>query len=133
RFVGLGQLTADQLATLDGTGRPVTDRHYEIAREVWTAFRAPDPTEHFRLMGRLQADPTYEFLPDALRRFFEEYPSSTNGLSRTSTAMLQALRDGPLTGVQLFARTQAVEARPFMGDLTFFGVARRLASARVPL
>ena len=30
-------------------------------------------------------------------------------------------------------RTQEIEARPFMGDLTFFGVAARLAAARSPL
>ena len=133
RFVGLGQLNADQLASLVDRRRPVTNRHYEIAREAWKAFRSPDPTELARLMVRLKGDPTYEFLADALKRFLEEYPSTRNGMSRSADAILQALIEAPLVGHELFVRTQARYARTFMGDLTLFGLVNRLASARVPL
>jgi hypothetical protein len=68
-----------------------------------------------------------------LKRFLEEYPSTRNGLSRSANAILQALIAAPLRGHDLFVRTQAAEPRPFMGDTTFFGMARHLASTRVPL
>lgn len=133
RFVGLGQLNAEQLASLVDARQRVTARHYEIASETWTAFRSPDPTELLRLTVRLNADPTFEFLSDALKRFLEEYPSTRNGLSRSADAILQALIGGPLDRAAVFQRTQAAEARPFMGDLTLWSVAGRLAGGRVPL
>jgi DNA-binding PadR family transcriptional regulator len=56
-----------------------------------------------------------------------------NGLSRTEELALTVLAEGPSTGGALFVATQAREARPFMGDSTFFEILRRLASARAPL
>jgi hypothetical protein len=42
-FVGLGQLDADQLASLLGTRQPVTAEQLEIAQRAWRAFTAPGP------------------------------------------------------------------------------------------
>jgi hypothetical protein len=134
RFVGLGQLTPDQLAELIGTERPVTSEQYALAFRAWEAFRSPDPSELLAIA--VKADPwrTLPFLRDALLRFFAEFPSAANGLSRTEELALRALREGPLDGGAIFAATQEQEPRPFMGDTTFFGIVRRrLASARVPL
>jgi hypothetical protein len=133
RFVGLGQLNADQLASLADRRQPVTAQHYTLAQGAWAAFRSPDPTHLLRLTVRLKADTTYEFLGDALRRFLEEYPSTRNGLSRSADAILQALITAPLSAHDLFVRTQAAEPRPFMGDTMFFRIAHHLASTRVPL
>ena len=144
RFVGLGQLNADQLASLVDRRQPLTKRHYTLAQEAWAAFRSPDPRQLVRLTVRLKADTTYEtadttskttlpFLGDALKRFLEEYPSTRNGLSRTADGILQALGAMPISGLDLFVRTQAAESRPFMGDLAFFRIVRELASVRVPL
>ena len=38
-----------------------------------------------------------------------------------------------MNGGALFVTTQTHEPRPFLGDTTFFGIVRGLASARVPL
>ena len=48
RFVGLGQLRVDQLASLVGTARPVTPEQYTLARAAWDAFRSPDPMDLVR-------------------------------------------------------------------------------------
>ena len=141
RFIGLAQLTADQLATLEGTAVPVIAGHYALARDAWRAFRSPDPAELVDLARRLDAargassegGPVLPFLGDALLRFLAEYPSVANGLSRTEALALDALLDGPLTAGALFSATQAGEAQPFLGDLTFFGNLDRLAAARAPL
>jgi hypothetical protein len=129
RFIGLGQLTKSQLATLDGTGVPVTGDHYAIASAVWTEFRSPDP----RRLQQIPDSSALPFLHAALRRFFAEYPSVESGLSRTEELALTELAGGPWTAGALFGATQAREARPFMGDSTFFDILKRLASARVPL
>ena len=107
----------------------------------WRAFRSPDPSELFHItqqlaaagVGASEGGPALTFLGDALLRFFAEYPSAANGLSRTQGLALQALLAGPMTASALFGATQASEARPFMGDLPFFDVLRRLASSHVPL
>jgi hypothetical protein len=130
RFIGLGQLTADQLASLYPSRRPVTTDQCALASRAWDAFRSPDPSE-VPVVARDGA--ALPFLGDALRRFLAEYPSTTNGLSRTEELALRALSGAPTTAGVLFAATQRQEARPFMGDLPFYDVLRGLASARVPL
>jgi hypothetical protein len=133
RFVGLGQLTPDQLAELIGTERPVTPEQYALASRAWKAFRSPDPAELLAITVKPETSRALPFLRDALLRFFAEFPSAANGLSRTEELALGALCDGPLDGRALFAATEARELRPFLGDTTFFGIVRRLAAARVPL
>jgi hypothetical protein len=144
RFIGLGQLSEHQLATLIGTERSVTAEQYSLAVEAWAAFRSPDPHELLAIAVGLpasrsegQADTTNDaplpFLRDALLRLLAEYPSAANGLTGTEQLALEALGAGPMTGWALFVATQAREPRPFMGDTTFFGIIGALASARVPL
>jgi hypothetical protein len=141
RFVGLGQLTKDQLATLAGTGATVTAGHFRLASEAWAAFRSPDPRALLRVAEELGAaslpvsegGPALPFLGAALLRLLAEYPSAANGLSQTEELALTALIDGPAAAGELFITTQSHEARPFIGDSTFFDRLRRLASARVPL
>jgi len=53
RFIGLGQLSADQLVSLYPTRKPVTTAQYAIASEAWQAFRSADPTEVLRVTVRL--------------------------------------------------------------------------------
>ena len=161
RFIGLGQLTADQLASLYPSRKPVTAGQYAIASEAWDAFRSPDPMALVALALRLTPpfeslraalssvegpDTTVDaatvvdgvpnglpFLRDAVLRLLAEYPSTTNGLSRTEQLALRALSEAPMTGGALFAATQRHEPRPFMGDSTFYDIVRGMAAARVPL
>lgn len=131
RFVGLGQLTADQLRTLVGAEVPVTSAQFELATRAWTAFRAADPTGLAHLV-RERTD-ALSFLGPALRRFLQEYPSVRNGLSRTADAVLRALAPAPLEAGAVFMATQAAEEAPFMGDWPLFDIVHDLANARVPL
>ncbi len=141
RFIGLGQLNADQLASLLPDRKRVTPEQFALASKAWQAFRADDPSALHALMVRLKPDPTYNtgaddtlpFLHGAIHRLFEEYPSTRNGLSRSAHATLHALDSGPLDAGALFPATQADEPRPFMGDLGHFDIVRALATARVPL
>jgi hypothetical protein len=128
-FYGLGQLTRDQMATLIGTGVPVTPDLFALAAEAWAAFRSPDPQP----LLTIPESRDLPFLRPALRRFLAEYPSSQHGLSRTEELALQALRPGDATAGTLFHLTQTRQAAPFMGDSTFFEILQRLAACRVPL
>jgi hypothetical protein len=132
RFVGLGQLTGAQLATLIGTEVAVSADQFAVAAEAWRAFRSPDPAAILRT-ARQPRTSVLPFLGDALLRLLAEFPSAANGLSRTEQLALEALLAGPHAAAALFAAAQAPEPRPFMGDRTFFDMLGRMGSARVPL
>jgi len=134
-FHGLGQLDANQLASLLGTRAPVSAEQIALGRRVWEAFTAPDPGELDALTrdsgGMARALP---FLPGALRRFLEEYPSTANGLPRTEQHILECLAaNGAMSIAQLFRAVQGREERVFMGDWTFWSRVRELADGPTPL
>jgi len=131
RFIGLGQLTPAQLATLLPTRQPVTRRQFHLAEQTWSALTAPHPRDLVALArSRTRALP---FLPEALSRYLAEYPSTTNGLSRTAQLALEEIQRGATSPGLAFPRVQDRESRPFMGDSMFYAVIRDLASGLSPL
>lgn len=131
RFVGLGQLTATQLASLFPARCEITGAQFDLARSAWMAFRSADPVAVDRLReGDCSA---LAFLGAALTRLLEEYPSVEDGLGRTERSALEALRGGSATATSLFLAVSRAEERPFLGDAPFFGLLYRLAGARNPL
>lgn len=130
-FAGLGQLTPDQLASLLETRQPITEAQIELGVEAWTRFRAAKP---LRLSALLAEDTSaLPFLDGALRRFLEDYPAVDTGLARSERQILEAIAAGMVSPGDVFRATQKMEERIFMGDWTFFGIVRRLASGRAPL
>jgi hypothetical protein len=130
-FSGLGMLSPKQLETLLELRRPVTEGQVALGREAWALFRASDPRPLVEwARGDLSSLP---FVPGALQRLFEDYPSTANGLSRSERQMLTALKGGPLTFGQIFTACQRMEERVFMGDTTFWSILRRLGTVRNPL
>ena len=131
RFIGLGQLSPEQLVTLLPQRTPVTRRQFVVAAETWAALNHRHPRELIRISRRrLRALP---FLPAALRRYLAEYPSTRNGLSQTEQLALEAIAGGARTPMESFVAVQQREPRPFMGDTTFYAVLRDLASGDYPL
>ncbi len=131
-FVGLGQLTAEQLASLADTRSPVSETQFTLASAAWNAFTSSVPTDIELFLARDTS--ALPFLAPALRRHLEQLPSVENGLSRTEQQALSVLRDrGPLPALQLFFAVQKTEHPLFMGDWSFFAILRELASAKFPL
>jgi hypothetical protein len=131
-FVGLGQLTGEQLASLADTRSPVSEAEFALASTAWNAFTSPVPTDIELFLARDTS--ALPFLAPALRRHLEQFPSVENGLSRTEKQTLSILRDrGALPALQLFFAVQKMEDPLFMGDLGFFAILRELASAHFPL
>jgi RNA polymerase sigma factor (sigma-70 family) len=130
-FHGLGQLEPDQLASLIDTRQPITARQLECGRKAWLAFTGDDPTplEALRHDSRI----VLPFLPGAIERLLQDFPSTTNGLPRTEQQILSALLAGPLSFSDLFVACQKLEERVFMGDSSFLVRMRNLAQARTPL
>jgi DNA-binding transcriptional MerR regulator len=111
----LGPLAADELEALWPRRVPVTAEMLTLAREAWTAFRAPEPTG---LAGLLERDTSaLPHLGRALRRLLEELPDARNGLSRTERQLLEPLLEGPRRPPELFVASQAREEALFAGDV----------------
>ena len=125
----MGQLTAEQLATLVDHKAAVTTEQFAQAVTAWAAFRADNPTA----LTTMTRPGPLPFLGAALRRLLEEYPSTFNGLSRSAMQVLRVLNDGPLDAAAVFVDSQQLEEHPFMGDWGLFDVVRQLANGRVPL
>jgi hypothetical protein len=132
RFVGLGQLTANQLASLAGTRVPVTDAQFRTAQAAWNAFTSPDPTTIEHLVDTDTS--ALPFLATALRRHLEQFPSVDRGLSRTERQALSVLHEhGSLSGGRLFTAVQSLEDQIFMGNGSFYRCMADLSSVRHPL
>ncbi len=131
RFIGLGQLTPEQLAPLFETRQDVTATQYEVARRAWSAFTGSEPTGLEAVTSGETA--SLPFLGSALRRFLEEYPDLRTGLPRTERHVLECLEGQPLSPGELFRRYSGREEAPFMGDTVLWDRLEALARDPNPL
>jgi hypothetical protein len=116
-FHGLGELTGRQLAALLPLRQPVTAEQCAVGREAWTAFCAPDPTALVDLAHR--SFPSMPFLSAALQRCLEEYPSVSDGLSRTERQLLEAGASGARRRRDYYLGSSRRESCPW-GDLSVY-------------
>ncbi|HUQ83144.1 MAG TPA: sigma-70 family RNA polymerase sigma factor [Gemmatimonadaceae bacterium] len=131
-FHGLGQLDANQLASLLGTRAPVTAEQLAFGRRAWEAFTSSDP-RRLDAIVREDSSRVLPFFSGGLQRLLEEYPASGTGLPRTERHILELLAREPMSPPALFGAEQRCEERVFMGDWTFWERLHRLASGPVPL
>jgi hypothetical protein len=127
----LGTLKPEQLRELYPARREVTRGELGLASRAWQHFCSPAPTG---LAQFLREDTsTLPFLHGALLRHLQQFPSVSNGLSRTESQIL-AIAGSKVTRIcDLFLAGQKKEERIFMGDLTFMAYVRGLTHCRVPL
>jgi hypothetical protein len=129
-FQGLGQLSGTQLARLFPLRRTVMPEQLAIATDAWAAFRSATPealVEFLRLNH-----PEMPFLRDALVRFCQEYPWTTDGLSRTQRQILQAVQNGAATKEQIYLATRKQEIAAW-GDSSVYLRLNALTVAPEPL
>jgi hypothetical protein len=115
----LGNMAPGRAAELFALRNPLVRRHFQEAQAAWAAFRSPDPQQ----LENLRAT-SLPFLAGAIRRHLEEFPWTTDGLSRTQRQIHDALKDGPLPLAELFRRTQ--EEPAFLGDTLLAWYVERL-------
>jgi RNA polymerase sigma factor (sigma-70 family) len=124
-FKGLGQLTPDELASLLETRQPLSSEQLELGSRAWRAFRAPDPRELEALLDAGTA--ALPFLAAALRRHLEEYPWTTDGLSRTERRILELARQ-PIDTWDAFGRVSEGETAFYIADGSFLNVVEAAAA-----
>jgi hypothetical protein len=116
-FYGLGQLSGPQLARLFPMRKRVMHAQRSIATEAWRAFRAEDPTDLAAIAQ--QKFNEMPFLAAALMRFLEEYPWTSDGLSRTERQLLQAVAAGKRKKADIYLESRKQEDVPW-GDLSVY-------------
>lgn len=127
----LGRLSESKMASLFLTREPVTEAQRLLARKAWRAFRAPQPEDWQAMLDEDTA--ALPFLADAVLRHLEQFPAAGNGLNRTESRLLEAVRAGHRTPWRIFDAVALTEEREFMGDATFFLCLKALIDARPPL
>ena len=115
----LGTMSAERAAELLALRNPATRRHFHEARAAWAAFRSPNPKDIESVKPA-----ALPFLAAALRRHLEEFPWTTDGLSRTERRILKALERGPLPLAKLLREVE--EDPAFVGDAVLAWHLRRL-------
>ncbi len=127
----LGCLESTEFPPLFEARQPITDDQIQLGIRAWRAFRDNDPTglEPFAA----SSSEALPFLAGAIRRHLEDFPSRENGLSRSESQILRTMEQGESVPAGVFAATSRLEERIFMGDVTFWAIVRRLASAPHPL
>jgi hypothetical protein len=127
----LGPSAPPRLAERFPAREPVTEAQIELARRAWAAFRMPDPTAIEAVIR--EDSPGLPFVHAALKRHLEQFPSTTNGLSRTERQALEVLANGPATLGDAFVKTNAADESMFLGDASFAIYMAGLSSVAQPL
>jgi hypothetical protein len=132
RFLGLGQLTAAQLAALFPGRRRVTAAQAALAIRTWQAFTADTP-EPLEAVATGEGRAALPFLGAALDRHRRQYPWRRHGLALTGWRTLEAVAGGATTVQAVFAFLQARERTPWQGAAMVEAGLRDLAAGPVPL
>lgn len=127
----LAAQSTPELVALFAAAREIGPLEIELGRRAWAAFRSEDPRRVEELLaGDLSALP---YLRPALARHLEQFPSTTDGLSRSERQALEELADGPLPALELFRAAQRREQAHFVGDAVFELYLAELAREPNPL
>jgi hypothetical protein len=131
KFRGLGELNADELASLFDTRREITAAELNLAAEAWAAYTSAAPSTLSALTKKDTG--ALPFLHDALRAHLARFPSVRNGLGLVENTALAVAAGGPKSFFELFNEFWAAEPVYGLGDLQFCSALRRLTNATEPL
>ena len=130
-FKGIGELSPANVEALFHTRRPLTPDQLALAASAWSAYRSSDPRAiEQMLQGDTSALP---FLAKAFSRHLEEFPSDTDGLSRSERRLMELALDRPVSIHEAFSRMHDGETAYYITDSSFFDAANALATSSPPL
>ncbi|MCG8526235.1 MAG: hypothetical protein MI748_07650 [Opitutales bacterium] len=131
-FHGLGQLTPEQLASCVDRKQPVTVEMIRYAKQVDEAFATQD-REAFEKLAKAKGVPL-RWVPAAVKRWLEEFPSKETGLGRLEQMALEAIREGHSSPGSIFKAVAAKETPPqYWGDTSLWGKINGLTEKEPPL
>jgi hypothetical protein len=131
-FIGLGQLSPLQLASVWPDRRPLTGEQFSYAARIDHIFAEND--FHRAEQISKQHGAPLPWVSAALKRWLEERPDPATGLGRLESMALDAVRAGYCKPWDIFNHVAAAETPPqFWGDTTLWLKINNLAGRRPPL
>jgi hypothetical protein len=130
-FRGLGELNAEQMASLFPDREPVTPAQLKLGKLAWQAYCSTDPSEIEKV--RQTGASLLPFLEPALQAHLRRFPSTKNGLGRIENTALELLDSGSKTFMDLFPRFIDAEPVYGLGDAQLWLALQRLSRGRKPL
>jgi hypothetical protein len=130
-FKGLGQLTPEQTAALQGQWQPITQEQLELGSAAWSAYASADPKE---LAALMQNDlSSLPYLQRALVHHIRKFPSVSNGLNWLEQHILDWVSEGYRHPISLFQRLCDDPSDYGLGDSQFWSLLQELRCCREPL
>jgi hypothetical protein len=129
-FRGLGELNAEQMASLFPGRQQITSAQLRLAEVAWQAYCSPHPAEIEEIM---QTSDLLPFLGPALRAHLRRFPSTKNGLGSIENKGLELIHGGSKTFRDLFPRFGDAEPVYGLGDAQLWLALHRLCGGRQPL
>src|SRR2546421_4738399 len=129
-FRGLGELNAEQMASLFPGRQQVTSSQLKLAELAWRAYCSPDPAE---LEKVAQTGDLLPFLGQALQAHLRRFPLMKNGLGSIENKGLELIHGGSKTFVDVFPQFGVAEPIYGLGDAQFWLALQRLSGGRQPL
>lgn len=130
-FRGLGELSAEQMASLLGARQQVSAAQLNLATTAWQSYCSQDPSTIERL---LETDTSaLPFLRRAFRLHLERFPFLRNGLGRIENRGLEFINGGMSLFVDLFPRFCEAEPVYGLGDSQFWVALKHMADVKEPL
>ena len=132
KFIGIGQLTPEQLLEVSANFSDVTAEQYALGQTVWAALCSPTADALHDIIA--SGTPALPTMAIALQRHLKELPAEHNGLSLAEDLTLQILqKEGGMSAAQLFNwYTNHYEPLPFMGDSSYWLLLAGLATSNEP-
>ncbi len=133
RFVGLGQLPPEALHLLWQKRVLINEQQLSLGHAVWDALCSSD---FLNLHSLLNAEKTnvLPYMAQAIKRYLQELPSVDNGLGLCENLILQALVDKSYRAGKLFSYvTGSLEPTPWLGDIMFWHILKKLSNSAYPV
>jgi len=127
----LGNLPPDKLPALYEQREPVNVATLSLGQKAWRAVTSPDPREVPALLATDTS--SLPFLADALERFLEELPWTSDGLARSERQLMEGIASGASSFGEVFQYATAREERIYCGDASAALYLRRLSQGDSPL
>ena len=135
----LGMLKPEDFPPRFERRQSITEEQIALGSAAWRAYCGDDPA---RLVGFADLPDlrpegrSYLVLPylaRAIHRLLEEFPSAQNGLSRCERQILEVLAEGNRSPEQTFIQASKREEDIWLGDWSFWTIAKRLNAGPHPL
>jgi Domain of unknown function (DUF1835) len=125
---GASSCSSEQLARFFNQRSPIPSGLAEFSLELWRVYTNSDPSALSQLTDRLgESHP----MQTVVRRMIEEYPSITNGLSRTEEMLLGTTKQ-PDSILRVIGRTIGNSEDP-IGDVQLYEKIREFLIGKTPI